>query len=387
MPLAIASIKLNLHCLTKQMYKPFMESGAFLQLMQIAVFGNYEDAKSKDYEACNLSMDILTVMYKNDADAKNILDMMLSYALTRLIGGKDKTKLMQSIRAETEDPLLIWSADLREELQISIDKESNKVANNKTNGKDVLWPYTDYSVSYDSIEEEMYIHNVYVSLYNEKPDFKLPDAKGFMTAVLGAMNDIISAGLILDLNTVDEGSKETAKLNRKKKISGVYYKYVAAKEPEIFEEIPDNDFEGKIIADFRMKLTAVAHCLDKATDESMLALITSTHVNIFRTVVAYLGMMKSQGTLLQLAIDLINRLATSAKTASMLIDDITLSLLHSLLHKSGQYENQHTKILEILYNIVQNDVKLCPSLLSLGIFISALSFFSNKGSEREMVPF
>ena len=379
---AYEALQLINHSLTKELYNNCMGSGILLTLLQIAVFSTCtEDDKSDENKVAIATMTLLTTLYKKIPVAKTVMDMALTKALSKFINAGKGSDFLTNARADREDPLLLWGADYREELQLKLAKELQKAGDKEAKHK--AWDPSAFEMKYDAIEEELFVDDVYVSVFNEQNEFKLPDSGSLFKSLLLCMKESCEHTLF-DISSVEADKKEAVSIARKTNLFKIFFKYIAKPQPTAFDSVSDADFEQKLIADYKIKLLGLVNLLKaEGGDKHIDKYITADYISTFRDIFRYLT-SRSASKEATLLMDLFITFSQSKKASGfMSANSILLTIYHSVFHKSKGFEHKNVKILTCLTNLVNQDLAVVNVINSTGFLVSVLDKFIHKCDERK----
>ncbi|CBY31673.1 unnamed protein product [Oikopleura dioica] len=122
----------------------------------------------------------LTPNLETDADVRRCLDCCMTSYLVSLMEAGDLALMLKLFTTNSETPLLIWEGMARNELADFLEKERDTAL--KDASEVDLSRMANFKISAHS--EELIVHGVFVRVFNEQPQFKLPDPEGYLKSLL-----------------------------------------------------------------------------------------------------------------------------------------------------------------------------------------------------------
>ena len=113
------------------------------------------------------------------AEASNVLRRFLPEPLVLLLRSRAGNSSLQVLDEVSENPELIWTAEMQLELRESLNSLLSREGYTKP---PVLGP--EYYVKYEQISNELYVGNVYIRLYLKQPTFKLSNPILFLEKLI-----------------------------------------------------------------------------------------------------------------------------------------------------------------------------------------------------------
>ena len=108
------------------------------------------------------------------------LESLITPYLTQLLDNGSYPELLKLFTTNSESPLLIWEQLHRQELADFLDRQKQIVLRNPDEVDPAAWS----SFQFSALEKELIIGPVFVRVFNEQPQFTLPDSAGFLKSLL-----------------------------------------------------------------------------------------------------------------------------------------------------------------------------------------------------------
>ncbi|XP_019093472.1 PREDICTED: dnaJ homolog subfamily C GRV2 isoform X9 [Camelina sativa] len=266
-----------------------------------------------------------------NAAAADVLTALLTPKLASLLKDEVAKDLLSKLNTNLETPEIIWNSATRSELLNFVDEQ--RACQCPDGSYDLK---TAQSFSYDALSKEVFIGNVYLKVYNDKPDSEISEPEAFCNALI----DFISSLVHTELPSVSEdenliegssSSKDTPELQS------------SVAELSLIEGDSDNQpssegtkkEEFSLIDHLQLGLTALQNLLTKYPD---LASVFSSKERLLPLFECFSVPIASKTDIPKLCLNVLSRLTAYAPCLETIVSDgSSLLLLLQMLHSAPSF--------------------------------------------------
>lgn len=273
--------------------------------------------------------------------AENALRALLTPKLAGMLNVQVPKDLLSNLNSNLESPEIIWNSLTRAELLKFVDEQR---ANQCPDGSYDLTEL--HSFSYQALDKELLVGNVYLRVYNNQPDYEINEAETFCVALLKFISDLMHSLNHFDSynqNKIDPKNAPEESLN----VMNGQNNEETANEGLLSSSIEENsNKEDDLVKNLRVGLIALQNLL---TSNPSLAAVFSIKERLTPLFECLTVAFPSGNSIPQICLAVLSLLTAYAPCLeAMVAERSSLILLLQLLHSSPACRDG---VLAVLYSL------------------------------------